>query len=167
MTTLSLKQKGGSVLGAQTEETNGIIGEMIAFERDLTEAEKQKVRTYVAIKYGITLSHNYVASNGSTLLWDQTINSGYNNNIAGIARDDNGSLYQRQSRSVNTGEQVIISTPGLGTSNLSNTGSLNNNEYLVWGDNGLLRNPTISFSGDHHRFPAIWKVQSSLALQCR
>lgn len=161
MTTLSLKQKGGSVLGAQTEETNGMIGEVIAFERDLTEAEKQKVRTYVAIKYGITLAHHYVASNGAAIFLDQSINNGYNNNIAGIARDDNGSLYQRQSRSINTGEQVIISTPGLGATNLSNTGSLNNNEYLMCGDNGLLKNPNIAFSGDHYRFPAIWKVQSS------
>lgn len=154
----------GSVLGAQPEETNGLIGEVIAYERDLTEAEKQQVRSYVAIKYGITLPHNYIASNSSTIFWDQTTNSGYNSNIAGVVRDDNGSLNQKQSSSINTATEVLISTPGLANDNASNGTMLNDQQFLVWGDNGLAKSPSVAIAGItgvNYRFASIWKVQNT------
>lgn len=156
----------GSILGAQPEVRNGYIGEVIAYQRDISEAEKRRVRTYVAVKYGITLMHDYVAANNS-VFWDTTLNTGYNNNIAGIARDDDGSLYQKQSNSINPGNQVLISTTGLGNSNAANTGSLLNQQFLVWGDNGLAKSPTIPITGIpdvNHRFAAVWKVQNTNSL---
>jgi hypothetical protein len=153
----------GSVLGAQIEPRNGYIGEVIAYQRDLDEAEKKRVRSYVAIKYGITLLHDYVAADNS-IFWDTTFNTGYNNNIAGIARDDDGSLYQKQSNSINPGNQVLISTTGLANSNAANTGSLADRQFLVWGDNGMAKSPTIPITGIpdvNHRFAAVWKVQNT------
>jgi len=46
----------------------------------------------LAVKYGITLgvngtSQDYVNSDG-TVIWDQSVNAGYNYDIAGIGRDD-------------------------------------------------------------------------------
>ncbi|RQO32625.1 hypothetical protein DBR32_03265 [Taibaiella sp. KBW10] len=154
----------GSILGAQPEERNGLIGEVIAYQRDLTEAEKQRVRTYVGIKYGLTLKHNYIASNATTVFWDTTINTGYNNNIAGIARDDNGSLYQKQSWSINPGKHVLISTTGLANSNAANTSSLNDQQFLTWGDNNLAKGPGVNLTGVtgvNTRFAAIWKAQNT------
>ncbi len=158
----------GSILGAQPEERNGYIGEAIAYERDLTEAEKQRVRTYIAIKYGITLKHNYIASNGVTTFWDTTINTGYNNNIAGIARDDNGSLNQKQSSSINVPKDVVISTLGLSNENANNPNMLADQQFLVWGDNGLAKAPSVTFgtiSGlPYNRFASIWKVQNTASV---
>ncbi|MDQ6482134.1 T9SS type A sorting domain-containing protein [Dyadobacter sp. LHD-138] len=155
----------GSVLGAQAEVRNGNIGELIAYERDLAEPEKQRVRSYVAIKYGITLPHNYIAANGTTTFWDQTTNTGYNKNIAGIARDDYGSLSQKQSWSINTSNEVLISTTGLADDNASNATMLTDQQFLVWGDNGLGKAPTISLGTiaglPYNRFSAIWKVQNT------
>jgi hypothetical protein len=42
------------------------------------------------------------------VIWDKTANSGYNNDIAGIGRDDNSVLAQKQSISVNNNESVTI-----------------------------------------------------------
>lgn len=158
----------GSVLGSQGEVRNGLIGEAIAYERDLTEPEKQRVRSYVAIKYGITLPHNYIAANGTTTFWDQTVNTGYNNNIAGIARDDQGSLNQKQSWSINTSKEVLVSTTGLADDNASNAAMLNDQQFLVWGDNGLAKAPGVSFGTiaglPYNRFSAIWKVQNTASV---
>lgn len=157
----------GSILGSQPEVRNGLIGEVIAYERDLSEDEKIRVRSYVAIKYGLTLPHNYVASNGTTVFWDQSINTGYGNNIAGIARDDQGGLYQKQSWSTNQSAQVLISTTGLANANAANTGTLTNAQFLTWGDNGLARTPNVSIagiSGISHRFASIWKVQNTASV---
>ncbi|MCE7044537.1 T9SS type A sorting domain-containing protein [Dyadobacter sp. CY312] len=164
-TTANSKHADGSVLGSQPEVRNGLIGEVIAYERDLTEAEKQRVRTYTAIKYGITLPHNYIASNGTSIIWDQATNAGYNNNIAGIARDVNGALHQKQSRSINDGKQVLIGTAGLANTNALNTTGLTDGQFLVWGDNGLAKAPSImvsDFGTDvNARFASIWKVQNA------
>ncbi|MGG7665523.1 T9SS type A sorting domain-containing protein [Dyadobacter sp. BHUBP1] len=158
----------GSVLGAQGEVRNGLIGEAIAYERDLTEPEKQRVRSYVAIKYGITLPHNYIAANGTTTFWDQTVNTGYNKNIAGIARDDQGSLNQKQSWSINTSKEVLVSTTGLADDNASNATMLNDQQFLVWGDNGLAKAPVVAFGTiaglPYNRFSAIWKVQNTASV---
>jgi hypothetical protein len=154
----------GSILGSQPEVRNGNIGEVIAYQRDLTEPEKQRVRSYVAIKYGLTLPHNYIASNATTIFWDITANTGYNNNIAGIARDDHGSLNQRQSHSINAGRQVLISTPGLANSNATNASLLSDQQFLLWGDNNLAKAPTVAIagvSGVNYRFASIWKVQNT------
>ncbi len=158
----------GSVLGSQGEVRNGLIGEAIAYERDLSEPEKQRVRTYVAIKYGITLPHNYIAANGTTTFWDQTLNTGYNQNIAGIARDDQGSLNQKQSWSINSSKEVLVSTTGLADDNASNAAMLNDQQFLVWGDNGLAKAPGVSFGTiaglPYNRFSAIWKVQNTASV---
>ncbi|MBO9611802.1 MAG: T9SS type A sorting domain-containing protein [Dyadobacter sp.] len=157
----------GSILGSQPEVRNGLIGEVIAYERDLTEAEKQRVRTYTAIKYGITLPHNYIASDGTTILWNQTTNTGYNKNIAGIASDEGSALVQKQSQSINTGSQVVIGTTGLAGSNASNSNALATGQSLIWGDNGLTKslsvshNVTVAGNQINLRFGAVWKVQNT------
>ena len=155
----------GSVLGSQPEDKNGLIGEVIAYERDLTEAEKQRVRSYVAIKYGLTLPHNYIAANGTTIFWDQSVNTGYNANIAGVVRDDYGSLSQKQSWSINSSKEVLIGTTGLADDNASNAAMLTDQQFLVWGDNGLAKAPGVSFGTigglPYNRFSSIWKVQNT------
>ncbi|WP_342089074.1 T9SS type A sorting domain-containing protein [Dyadobacter sp. OTU695] len=153
----------GAVLGSQPEVRNGLIGEVIAYERDLTEDEKIRVRSYLAIKYGLTLPHNYVASNGTTTFWDQAANTGYNNNLAGIAHDAGTMQNQKQSMSVNDGKQVLISTTGLADGNATNTVALTDGQFLTWGDNGLAKAPVVAFTGAgiNFRFAAIWKAQNS------
>lgn len=166
-TASSILHADGGILGAQGEVRNGFIGEFIAYQRDLLEAEKQRVRSYVAIKYGMTLPHNYIASNGTTEFWNVTTNTGYNNNIAGIARDDDGGLYQKQSKSIEATSNVLVGLGPLADANAANAGTLINGQSLLWGDNGLsktLSTPFAVAAGLNLRFAAIWKVQNTAAV---
>lgn len=157
---------GGSILGSQGEVRNGLIPEVIAYQSNLTEAQKQQVRTYLGVKYGVSLPHNYVASNGSTVVWNQTSHTGNKKNIAGVARDDNGGLYQKQSRSQNANQKLIIGLGSLANSNDANTGTLTDGQYLIWGDNGMAQKPGVAFSGSGltHRFTSVWQVQNTNAV---
>ncbi|PSL33797.1 putative secreted protein (Por secretion system target) [Dyadobacter jiangsuensis] len=145
---------------------NGQLNEVVVFENKLTEAEMDRVETYMAIKYGNTFAkglRDYKNSTSGTV-WTAATNTGYHNNIAGIARDDEGSLYQRQSWSTNLGRQVLVSTTGLANTNAANNGALANGQFLVWGDNALARTPSVSISGIsgvNYRFAAIWKAQNT------
>nr|WP_321222405.1 choice-of-anchor D domain-containing protein [uncultured Psychroserpens sp.] len=135
---------------------DGRIAEVITYNSRKTDnnlsQERNRIQSYLAIKYGITLGVNgttqdYVNSDGN-VIWDQSANVGYNYDIAGIGRDDISELNQKQSRSVNdatdgTGRIEGILTMGLNDiydtnrDHISaNPTTFNNKEYLVWGNNG-------------------------------
>src|SRR5690606_11807912 len=128
-------------------------------DTNLTQ-ERNRIQSYLAVKYGITLgvngtSQDYVNSDG-TVIWD--VNTGvpandvFNYDIAGIGRDDASNLLQKQSRSVNTatdGTGRIQGVLTMGVSDVFNTNNLNpntvaNKQFLMWGNNGVnLNNPAV------------------------
>ncbi len=126
------------------------VAEIITFDSRKNDAtERNRIESYLGIKYGITLgvngtSQNYVDSNG-TVIWNITANSGYNFNIAGIGRDDISRLTQKQSRSSNDGNDVVIALGDVvAATNTANTNTFGNNRnFLVWGHN----NGTLASSG--------------------
>ncbi|NNK74002.1 MAG: choice-of-anchor D domain-containing protein [Flavobacteriaceae bacterium] len=136
---------------------NARVVEMISYssrknDADLTQ-ERNRISSYLAVKYGITLgvngiSQDYVNSQGN-VIWDQSANAGFNYDIAGIGRDDNSALLQKQSSSINNGIDAIGKTEGIltigltdiyDTNNLNisnNPDSFNDREFLMWGNNGV------------------------------
>lgn len=165
-------------------------------DANLTQ-ERNRIQSYLGIKYGITLgangtSQDYVDSAG-TLIWDANtgtpVNDVFNYDIAGIGRDDDSDLLQKQSRSVNNAVDGGFRAQGIltiGMGNLSNTNNLNGNteledkEFLVWGNNGVdLDNPAVIVDvdmstdisptipgGTHVQFNGIartWKVVEKVA----
>jgi gliding motility-associated-like protein len=154
-------------LGANAASYNGRMGDLIVYTNALTLNEQQRINTYMAIKYGITLNNgatDYLATDGTTV-WSATANSTYKNNIAGIGRDDAEDLVQKQSRSINTGMQIAI-----GLNNLAETNTLNTNTfaadktYMVWGDDGastLFKTPLSGHAVANYRMARTWKVQES------
>jgi hypothetical protein len=148
---------------------NGDIAEVILYNRNLTEYEKKRVETYLAIKYGTTLSHDYLSGKGDTI-WK--IGGGYDNDIAGIGREDCQLLLQKQSKSTNTTSVVTIyngnQMAGLPTTNAANSSTFAANEsFMVWGNNGGSVTYGVSYT-PHSFTPSgscfyhmnrIWKVQ--------
>ncbi|HYH55095.1 MAG TPA: hypothetical protein VD772_00700, partial [Anseongella sp.] len=113
------------------------LSEVIVYSGTPGAAEIQRINSYLALKYGITLDQtaptDYIASDGTTIMWAAGDNTGYANRIMGLGRDDASALYQRQSRSVAAGN---ILTVGLGTeiaaSNEENNGTIDNDlSFLV------------------------------------
>lgn len=118
---------------------SGVISEIVSFNTNLSATDRLKVQSYLALKYGITLgtiaaSVNYTASD-ATVLW--TGSATYQNNVAGIARDDASVLNQKQSRSVNTGLQIVMGNGNtISTENSVNTNNFSaDKSALIWGDN--------------------------------
>lgn len=79
------------------------IAEAIIYDKNLSATEMLQLESYLAIKYGITLGTNgtskdYLCSDAS-VVWDQSVNSAYAWDIAGIMRDDASDLSQMKSHS--------------------------------------------------------------------
>jgi hypothetical protein len=114
----------------------GNVSEIIMYNSNITGTDKERIESYLAIKYGLTLNHNYIASDGTTITWDTTINTLYNNDIAGIGRDDTSVLQQKQSRSSNTDSFVTFGLGAISLENLTNPYSFPiDKQFLVWGNN--------------------------------
>lgn len=128
---------------------SGYIPEIIVYDEVLSDPNRKRVDSYLAIKYGATLDNtgggtngDYVDSDGTTY-WSATTNAGYHKNVAGIGNDLNSGLTQKQSKSIVNGTIVTIGldddvTPdGLETSNANNDGSFSaDNSYMAWGSDG-------------------------------
>lgn len=92
----------------------GDFAEIITFNKEVTVLEKDRIESYLALKYGITLDQttelSYLASDGNPM-WDATGTgtSGYNNDIFGVGRDDASGLDQRISTSQETDDILTVS----------------------------------------------------------
>lgn len=146
----------------------GDIAEIVIHQSSLTNTDINKIQSYLGLKYGITLGSTaspftYIASDGTTTFWAG--NATYQNNVAGIARDDASALNQKQSQSVNSGLQVAIGNGNtIATDNISNTNSFSvDKSALVWGDNGasVAAWTTTGAPTARQILPRTWKVQET------
>ncbi|WP_338733412.1 LamG-like jellyroll fold domain-containing protein [Mangrovimonas cancribranchiae] len=142
---------------------DGRIAEIITYDSrkndiDLTQ-ERNRIQSYLGIKYGITLGSNgtsqdYVDSDGN-VIWDADAEN-FNYDIAGIGRDDASELLQKQSRSVNNATATHshtdlddnyrsqgVLTMGLSQvydtnhENITNNGTtFSDKQFLMWGNDG-------------------------------
>ena len=130
---------------------NGEIAELVVYNGVITAAQLQRIHSYLALKYGITLDQstpqNYVASN-SAVIWNGATYNGYKNDIAGIGRDDNSVLDQRKSISSNNSPVDIITTAN--TNFAAPTAFGIDRQFLMWGNNGLTTSANISAASFVH-----------------
>lgn len=148
----------------------GDIAENIVYNVKVSPAELVRINTYLAIKYGVTLkntsTYQYEATDGS-LVWDGAGSGGFHNNVAGIGRDEMEDLDQKQSRSVNPGDQITVGLGTIAADNFSNTSSFNQDiAYLVWGDNGIA-NANTTLVSDYgvgvniNHLNRVWRVENN------
>lgn len=141
-----------------------LMSELIVYPNTLTASQQQKLHSYLAIKYGVTLNQltptNYLATDG-TVIWHSSFNQSFNNNIAGIGRDDAEGLMQRQAMSSNSGTQLLVGVGGSLNSNINNSNVFTvDKSYLTWGDN----NGVFTFTEDVMsglRLARVWKFQKT------
>ncbi|MFQ3578944.1 MAG: hypothetical protein SNJ71_02230 [Bacteroidales bacterium] len=133
---------GPFTLGAQAKKPDNIdrdfegnIAEYILYARSVTATEAESNQSFLALKYGITLPHNY-RNYGGAIVYNIT---GYANDIIGLAREDLNFLHQRISTSINNPDELVISTneiAGIINKKDVTTRIAANGAYLVMGHNG-------------------------------
>ncbi len=127
---------------------NGQITEVFSYRDRQSSLVQQRIYSYLAIKNGVSLHSptstiddhradwNYLASDDS-IIWDYSLNTNFNYDVAALGRDDESELNQKQSKSENSTSVVAIgldSVEDLGTDN--GNAFDNDKDFLVWGHNG-------------------------------
>ncbi len=168
---------------------NGQIAEAIVYDQLLNSGtERARIESYLALKYGITLSNDtdgdntnfesgegdYIVRQNSNeadlVIWDASVNSQFHNNVAGIFRNDYTNVTQKQSKSSNSDAIVTIGldsdSNGLELSNADNPSTMSDNLALIWGHDGEAlydRNENIDFDPLQvlSRLNREWRVQEN------
>ncbi|WP_124531171.1 hypothetical protein [Chryseobacterium sp. KBW03] len=137
---LLMDNDGGS---GSTSLAGDRIGEFILYSETQTPIERQRVNSYLAIKYGVTLQQpqNYLNSEQS-VTWDSGLNPTFNNNIFGIARDDMSVLNQKISNSINEENNIMLTAATMNNfilpnADISRTPFSQDKTFLVMGDNNV------------------------------
>ena len=146
---------------------NDDIYEIISISQNwgLTSDQRAQVASYLAIKYGIPLRHDYFAGNG-TKVYDL---SSYGNQVFGLGKDiDTTSLDQRIAKALE-GDDLIISTDDNFTGLNDQHKPLNDKTYLLLWNNAKTYTQTttngLEKSADEQYFTMrsqkIWKIQNT------
>ena len=104
-------------LGTSSEVISGDFYEVIAFQSNLNTVEKILVDNYLSAKYGSIPITNDLYDK------DDVANGDFDHDVAGIGRLDASNIHD--------------SARGTGILEIKNPTSLNDGEFLIWGDNGL------------------------------
>ena len=151
--------------GASKLAYYGDIAETVLYSRKLSETERRQVNTYLAIRSGLTLFHDYIAADGITTIWSLTGNNGYNNGIAGLYRDDLGIIHQRQSKTISMNDSltVVMGKTIFASNDDNETDIANSRAALVWGNNKLGTAYSVAVTGTNvtARMARVWKVQKT------
>ncbi|KOS07576.1 hypothetical protein AM493_17155 [Flavobacterium akiainvivens] len=118
----------------------GNFPEFISYPFELTANQKNRVESYLALKYGITLAPNTPYRNAkNTVFWNAANYTKFGTRIFGIGRDNISGLNQLQSESVHNRNYLIASVRKLMDTNLEKQQieQIANNNFIVFGDNGL------------------------------
>ena len=168
----------GSTPGNPSDRTfDGDIAETLYFPRVLTAAESNRVESYLALKYGVTLNGpmtlesspaDYTSST-RPVVWSGVANPIYHHDVAGIGRDGTD-LDQRVSNSTNPGPQPAIAN---GTYDFGGTPTAQSPDHAArqWivpdvgtrrrhdGDRPVDHGATAAANGINTRMGRVWRTQ--------
>ncbi|WP_461643850.1 MBG domain-containing protein [Labilibaculum euxinus] len=159
---------GADIADVTAEFWTGNIAEVVVYSANVSASDQQKIDSYLALKYGVTLDQtdaaDYLASDG-TAIWKAANNTGYTTDIFGIGQDNASGLNQKVSRSVNNTNGPILATiQNFTASNtdVSRTELGNGNFMLMGHNNGAENSFTSSFDGGtNNRSDRVWKVDET------
>lgn len=126
----------------QFDDFEGNFPEFISFPFELSANQKNRVESYLAIKYGFTLDKNVsYRDSKNVVIWKNTNNERFKNYIFGLGRDNISNLHQLQSETVHNKNFLIASLGKLEETNLIKQEQffLKNKDFIVFGDNGESR----------------------------
>ncbi len=118
---------------------SGYIGEIIIFDRVLTDAERIIVQNYLAAKYGYALWDNDFYTQ------DDDSQGNFDFHVAGIGQDISGNAH--------------TASQGTGIVLIDHPSDLDNDEYLFWGEN--INDATyemVAIDDETYRLNTLWRV---------
>lgn len=116
----------------------GYIPEYIYFDRALTKNEAIRVASYLALKFGITLSNTDYLDSKNQKFWNKQNNTHFPYRIFGVGKDVLSDLYQSQAESRHAQDYLVFGLESILPKNDFSIvdGFFNDREFIMMGDTG-------------------------------
>jgi len=141
---------GAASANPSTDDFEGTIAELIVYATKVSTNVKNATESFLALKYGVTLDHNYLTHDSVIY---RTYDAIYKYDVAGLGREDYNFLHQRKSKSVNTGSELTVSTALIDNTQFNQksitTDIAKTLSFLVWAHNGAALNNRIYKFSDY------------------
>jgi len=114
---------------------SGQMAEVIAYKSAISGTDRQKVLSYLSMKYGITLDNSVgaITSSSGVSVWNPSAAAGYTDNVMILGRDDASTLDNKQVKASGIIDAFIDTKA---TTNRANTGTVTMDEsFLTISDN--------------------------------
>lgn len=117
---------------------HGYLPEFIYFDRALSKNEETRVASYLALKFGITLSKTDYLDSKNQKFWNKENNAHFPNRIFGVGKDVLSDLSQSQSESRHAQDYLVFGLERILPKNDFRIVSeiFNDREFIVIGDTG-------------------------------
>ena len=139
---------------ADSLQLHGRIAEALYFDHRISDTAVIQWISYLALKYGVTLTHTDYLDSRRNVVWDYTHYPDFSTSIAGVGRDDSVGLYQKQTYFADN--QIIVGIIGAATTgtwannysplqtgnNEDNPAFIADGDFIVFGMEGVL--PAVS-----------------------
>ncbi len=154
---LSYSSSSGKNLLDKTklELTEKNLYEVIFFEKTLGKKFLKQIHTYLAIKYGISLTKTEYVNSSGEVIWKATQNQTYSYRPTGIGRDDANGLNQLQSGNAED-SFLSIAKGSFHKLNDHNDYRLEDKSYAIWSDNDAPLH--VKGKGQEHVLERRWKI---------
>lgn len=119
----------------QWQSFKGKLPEFFTYKKILTLNERNRVNSYLALKYAITMPYTEYLSSKNKKIWKEEDYLDYPARVTGIARDGYSGLYQKQATSSSEQKRLVIAAKKLAIDNKSNDAQFPDQSFLIWGDN--------------------------------
>jgi len=154
----------GGFSGDASKAFKGQIAEILVYNNVLGAKTLQIIESTMSLKYGFALENekNYISSEGKKI-FEIEEDLTYKNRIFGIGRDDWNGLYQKQSKGIFNENGLTVSLGEAAVSNMDNTAVMENQTFLVFGDNNgsLTLKPASNTTNCMPMVERNWLVQTS------
>lgn len=141
------------------------VAEIINYSSRISDADRIKIESYLSLKYGMTLKNgtqNYLASDGTTLMWSTSTAGIFINNIFWIGRDDMSELTQIKSKSTNNEGVITANALWEGTNLSPSFVDIADKEFLSISDDNGGNTWTASGSPSwYNMLTRQWRVQET------
>lgn len=121
---------------ADSLSLNGRIAEALYFDRRISDTAVIQWISYLAVKYGVTLTQTDYLDSRRNVTWNHTDYPDYGTSIAGVGRDDSVRLNQKQTYYADG--KIVLGVNQLAQTNEDNTAVLADGDFIIFGMDGPL-----------------------------
>lgn len=123
-----------TLCAADSLKLNGRIAEALYFDHRIGDTSVIQWISYLAVKYGVTLSQTDYLDSRRNVIWDYTNHPDYCTSISGLGRDDSTGLYQKQTYFADG--QAVFGMGQLANTNEDNASAIADGDFILFGMNG-------------------------------